>query len=64
MRNDHDLKIYVDATTYLALRWRCHETDRSLSEHVRHLIRVDLTQALADESGKGRGDEGETEGKA
>lgn len=64
MANDHDLKVYVDATLYLALRWRCQEVDRSLSEHVRHLIREDLDRALAEERGDGRVRKGEAEGKA
>ena len=61
--HDHDLKVYVDAVTYLALRYRCSQIDRSLSEHVRHLIRQDLLESMAEERETGRVRGGEGEGK-
>jgi hypothetical protein len=44
---------------YLALRQRCGEVDRSISQHVRHLIRADLQTASLDAHAqdRGRGDE-------
>lgn len=61
--HDIDLKIYVDAVTYLALKHRCQEADRTLSEHVRHLIRADLLSALAEPVPDDRGAIRPAEGK-
>ena len=41
--NDHRLDIYVDAVTYMALRARAADLDRNISQHVRHLIRSEMT---------------------
>ena len=41
---DHDLRIWVDAPTYVALHHLAREDDRALSEYVRHLIAVHLKQ--------------------
>lgn len=63
MKNDHRLEIYVDAATYLALIARADNEDRSISQHVRHLIRHDLEASVAEMvAGKKRnsgGNEGE-----
>jgi hypothetical protein len=58
-RNDLRLEVYVDPVMYLALRQRCGEVDRSISQHVRHLIRADLQTASLDAHAqdRGRGDE-------
>lgn len=60
---DIDLKVYVDGVTYLALKARCLDVDRTLSEHLRHLIRQDLLQALAEAPPDGRGAAGAVEGQ-
>lgn len=62
MNNDHDLKIYLDSLTYMALKQRCGEEDRSMSQHIRHLIRVDIEEALSREKENGRGQAGAEEG--
>lgn len=41
---DHDLRIWVDAPTYVALHHLARDDDRALSEYVRHLIAVHLKQ--------------------
>ena len=46
---DHRLDIYVDAVTYMALKRRCDDVSRSISQHVRHLIRQDMEEALQQE---------------
>lgn len=48
MANDHRLDIYVDAITYMALRARSEDVDRTISQHVRNLIRADMEKALAE----------------
>ena len=40
--NDIRLDIYVSPEMYLALKHRCDAEDRSMTQHVRYLIRVDL----------------------
>lgn len=45
---DHRIEVYVDAATYLALIARSEHEDRSISQHVRHLIRLDLEQSVSD----------------
>lgn len=49
MANDHRLDIYVDATTYMALKQRASDVDRSISQHIRFLIKQDMLQALTEE---------------
>jgi len=44
MANDHRLDIYVDATTYMALKQRASDVDRSISQHIRFLIKQDMLQ--------------------
>jgi hypothetical protein len=46
---DHRLDIYVDSSTYLALRARAKEEERTMSQHVRFLILRDLEQFCAAE---------------
>jgi hypothetical protein len=41
---DHDLRIWVDAPTYVALHHLAAADDRALSEYIRHLIAVHLKQ--------------------
>lgn len=41
---DHDLRIWVDATTYLALHHLAELDDHSLSEYVRHVLLKHLRQ--------------------
>jgi hypothetical protein len=61
--NEICLKVYVTPEIYLALRHRAAELDRTLSQHLRHLVRIDLLQACAAERAQGRGDGGPTEGQ-
>lgn len=39
---DHDIKIWVDAQTYLAVIAAAKDDDRSVSSYIRNLIRADL----------------------
>jgi len=41
---DHDLRVWVDASTYVALHHLAVADDRSLSEYVRHLLTMHLRQ--------------------
>lgn len=41
---DHDLRIWVDATTYVALHHLAADDDRSLSEYIRHVLNMHLKQ--------------------
>lgn len=41
---DHDLRIWVDASTYLALHHLAADDDRSLSEYCRHVLSRHLKQ--------------------
>lgn len=52
---DHRLDIYVDSATYLALRRRAERVDRNVSQHVRHLIRLDLDSYCAEEIARENG---------
>jgi hypothetical protein len=60
MANDIRLDIYVSPEMYLALKHRCESEDRSMTQHVRHLIRLDLesfvSQMSKDFCGTGAGD--------
>ena len=44
---DHDLRIWVDAQTYLALHHLAAADDRSLSEYCRHVLVQHLRQVSA-----------------
>lgn len=44
---DHDLRIWVDAQTYLALHHLAIDDDRSLSEYCRHVLNQHLRQVSA-----------------
>lgn len=63
MAKDIRLDIYIDDLMYMALRGRVQDLDRTLSQHVRHLIRQDISQALQQErnseTGREAGNEGE-----
>lgn len=48
MSHDHRIEIYVDAPTYLALRARAEHEDRTISQHVRHLIRLDMEASMTE----------------
>lgn len=52
---DHRLDIYVDSATYLALRRRAELVDRTVSQHVRHLIRRDLDSFCSEEIARENG---------
>lgn len=41
---DHDVRIWLDAPTFVALHHLAREDDRAMSEYVRHLITVHLKQ--------------------
>lgn len=44
---DHDLRVWVDAQTYLALHHLAADDDRSLSEYCRHVLIQHLKQVSA-----------------
>ena len=58
---DHRVEIYLDPVTYLALRTRVNDCDRTISQHVRYLVRRDLEASIDSGEGQGRGKEGGTE---
>lgn len=41
---DHDIKIWVDAQTYLAVLAAAKDDDRSVSSYIRSLVRTDLAR--------------------
>jgi hypothetical protein len=55
--NDIRLDIYVSPETWLALKRVCEQEDRSMSGHIRHLIRRDLESRIAHERGKDCGND-------
>lgn len=59
---NHDIRldIYVSAESYIALKRVCELEDRSMSGHIRHLIRNDLESRVAQERAQdcGKGAEG------
>lgn len=59
---DIQIRVYVSPEMYLGLRHRAETQDRTLSQHLRHLIRLDLHQACAVELECDRGDPGPGEG--
>jgi len=61
---DIRLEVYVDPVMYMALRHRADREDRTVSQHVRNLIRVDLERASAEMAERGRGERGVAEGEA
>jgi hypothetical protein len=44
---DHDIKIWVDAQTYLAILAAAKADDRSVSSYVRRLIAADLVRTAS-----------------
>jgi len=48
MTKDHRIEVYIDAVMYLALLRRSEQADRTISQHVRHLIRADLESSVAE----------------
>lgn len=56
---DHRVEIYLDPMVYLALRARVNDCDRTISQHVRHLIRRDLEASIGASEQEGRGGAGE-----
>lgn len=62
-RNRPPLDLWLDSVLYLALKARANAQERTVSQHLRYLVRQDLDQSLADEDGSGmghdRGEEGE-----
>ena len=53
--NDLRLDIYVSAEMWTALKHVCQIEDRSMSGHIRHLIRSDLESRIAQERAEVRG---------
>jgi hypothetical protein len=49
MSKDIRLDIYVSPEMWMALRRVCESEDRSMSGHIRHLIRRDLESRIAQE---------------
>jgi predicted DNA-binding protein len=46
MKKDIRLDIYITPEMYLALKHVCESVDRTMSQHVRHLIRRDIEQSI------------------
>jgi hypothetical protein len=42
MLSDHDIKVWVDGPTYLALKALAHADHRGLSDYIRHVLLVHL----------------------
>lgn len=57
------IMVSVFLEMYLGLRRRAEVLDRTLSQHLRHLIKIDLHQACAVALADSRGDGGTTERK-
>lgn len=51
MSKDIRLDIYVSPEMWMALKRVCESEDRSMSGHIRHLIRRDLESRIAQERG-------------
>jgi hypothetical protein len=64
MAKDIRIEFYVEPEMYLALRYRAEKADRSVSQHLRNLVRTDLEEASAEMAGTARGERGVTEGEA
>ena len=64
MPKDIRVEFYMDSAMYLALRYRAEKADRSVSQHLRNLVRNDLDEASVEMIGGARGEreiaEGET----
>lgn len=60
--HDHDIKVWVDGVTYLALRHLAARDHRGLSEYVRHVLMLHLEQASFAEHARSRGGEGTDQG--
>lgn len=63
MTKDHRVEIYLDPVTYLALRTRVSDCDRTISQHLRHLLRRDLEDSIDQSDEQGRVGEGVAGGK-
>jgi hypothetical protein len=58
MPADHDIKVWVDGPTYLALKALAHADHRGLSDYIRHVLllhleQVSVAEARADRSAEG-----------
>lgn len=60
---DHRIEIYIDPVMYLALRTRVSDCDRTISQHLRHLLRRDLEASIDSGGEEGRAGEGGIEGE-
>lgn len=60
---DKRVDLWLDNVLYLALKARSNDLERTVSQHLRWLVRQDLDQSLADDPpngmGSSRGDEGD-----
>lgn len=61
---DHRIEIYIDPVMYLALRTRVADCDRTISQHLRHLLRRDLESSIDPDQENGRACEGGTGAEA
>lgn len=68
MPADHDIKVWVDGATYLALRGLAQADHRGLSDYIRHVLLLHLQEVSRSErdgarvaQGAVRGDEGPAE---
>jgi hypothetical protein len=64
MAKDIRVEFYMDAAMWLGLRYRAEKADRSVSQHLRNLVRADLEEASAELASAARGERGVTEGEA
>lgn len=62
MPADHDIKVWVDGATYLALRALAQADHRGLSDYIRHLLLLHLREVSAREHAGARGEEGPERG--
>lgn len=60
---DKRVDLWLDNVLYLALKARSNDLERTVSQHLRWLVRQDLDQSLADDPphgmGSSRGDAGD-----
>jgi hypothetical protein len=60
---DKRVDLWLDSVTYIALKARANQQERSVSQHLRFLVRQDLELSLRDEHEDGMGHSGGMEGE-
>lgn len=56
---DHDLRVWVDGPTYLALKHLAHQDHRGISDYVRHVLLLHLQEVSYRELDIARGAPGQ-----